>query len=58
VVFPSLCVPAATDGTVDVAAGAGFSDSLSGAITEQPEYEVRFFLLDCMGWLENFFHKG
>ena len=58
VVFPSLCVPAASDGTADMAVGAGFSDSLTGAITEQPEYEVRFFLLDCIGYLENLFHKG
>jgi hypothetical protein len=33
VVFPSLCIPAASEETKDVAAGAGFSDSLSGAIT-------------------------
>jgi stage II sporulation protein R len=58
VVFPSLCVPAASDGTADMAVGAGFSDSLTGAITEEPEYEVRFFLLDCIGYLENLFHKG
>ena len=58
VVFPSLCVPAASDGTADMAVGAGFSDSLTGAITEEPQYEVRFFLLDCLGYLENFFHKG
>jgi hypothetical protein len=41
-----------------MAVGAGFSDSLTGAITEEPEYEVRFFLLDCIGYLENLFHKG
>lgn len=58
VVFPSLCVPAASDGVKDTAASAGFSDSLSGAITEEPGYEVRFFLLDCLGRLENFFRKG
>ena len=58
VVFPSLCIPAASEETADVAAGAGFSDSLSGAITGQEQYEVRFFLLDVWGRLENFFHKG
>ena len=58
VVFPSLCIPAASDDVADTAAGAGFSDSLSGAITGEPEYEVRFFLLDVLGQLENFFHKG
>ena len=58
VVFPSLCIPAASDTVADTAVSAGFSDSLSGAITEEPVYEVRFFLLDCIGWLENFFCKG
>ena len=58
VVFPSLCVPAASEEVEDVAVGAGFSDSLSGAITDEPKYEVRFFLLDVLGRLENFFRKG
>ena len=58
VVFPSLCIPAASDTIEDTAVAAGFSDSLTGAITEQKGYEVRFFLLDVLGELENFFHKG
>ena len=58
VVFPSLCMPATTEGFADTAAGAGFSDSLSGALQGQPGYEIRFFLLDCMGWLQNLFSKG
>ena len=58
VVFPSLCIPAASEGTRDVAAGAGFSDSLSGAITGEEGYEVRFFLLDVWGRIENFFAKA
>lgn len=58
VVFPSLCVPAAVEGVEDMAVGAGFSDSLTGAITGQQGYEVRFFFLDCLGRLENFFHFG
>jgi stage II sporulation protein R len=57
VVFPSLCIPAASNGTRDVAAGAGFSDTLSGAITGDEQYEVRFFLLDVWGRIENFFVK-
>lgn len=57
VVFPSLCMPAAEAPVEDVAAGAGFSESLSGAITGKQEYRVRFFFLDCMGKLENFFWK-
>ena len=57
VVFPSLCLPAASEQVEDVAAGAGFSDSLSGAITGEEKYEVRFYLLDCLGRIENFFHR-
>ncbi len=56
VVFPSLCVPAAVEDVEDVAAGAGFTDSLSGAITGEEGYQVRFFLLDWLGRIENFFH--
>ena len=55
VVFPSLCLPAASEEVVDVAAGAGFSDGLSGAITGKQEYRVRFFLLDWLGRVENYF---
>lgn len=58
VVFPGLCVPTAVEEVEDVAVSAGFSDSLSGSITGQPEYRVRFFLLDWLGRAENFFHKG
>ena len=55
VVFPSLCLPAAGANAADVAVGAGFSDSLSGAITGREGYQVRFFLLDWLGKIENFF---
>lgn len=56
VVFPSLCLPATSDGFADTAAGAGFPDSLAGALQNDGGYEIRFFLLDCLGWLENLFH--
>ena len=58
VVFPSLCLPATTDGFEAAAAGAGFSDSLTGALTEEEPYQIRFFVLDCLGWLENFLFRG
>lgn len=58
VVFPKLCVPAASEEVADVAAGAGFSDGLSASLTGQDGYQVRFFFLDCLGRLENFFRKG
>lgn len=57
VVFPSLCLPATSEGFADTAAGAGFPDSLTGALQRDGSYEVRFFFLDCFGWLENLFHK-
>ena len=56
VVFPTLCIPATTEGFADVAAGAGFSKELNAALTG--EYEVRFFLLDALGRLENIFFPG
>ncbi len=58
VVFPSLCMSATTDGFEDTAAGAGFSDTLTGSLTGEKPYEIRFFVLDCLGWLENFLFWG
>ena len=58
VAFPTLCVPATSEGFEDVAAGAGFPERLSDALQEQESCSIRFFLLDCMGRLENFFNKG
>lgn len=55
VVFPSLCLPAAGETITDVAAGAGFSDSLSGGITGK--YQFRFFVLDLIGQAEKFFYN-
>ena len=55
VVFPSLCLSATGEGFEDVAAGAGFSDALNGALTGEEGYEVRFFLLDVLGRVENIF---
>lgn len=58
VVFPSLCVPATSEGFEDVACGAGFSETLADTLTGEEGYEVRFFLLDALGSLENMLHKG
>lgn len=55
VAFPSLCIGATTGEFEAVAAGAGFSEDLTGALTG--EYEVRFYLLDLLGQLENFIHR-
>ena len=53
VVFPSLCASATTDGFEDTAVSAGFSDRVAGTLTGKKEYRVRFFLLDCFGWVDN-----
>lgn len=58
VVFPTLCVGATSADVEDVAAGAGFSDELTDTITGKEEYKIRFFLLDVLGRVENFFHRG
>lgn len=57
VVFPSLCLPATQSDMKDAAVSAGFSESLSNTITNKSGYRVRFFLLDCLGRLENLFYK-
>ena len=54
VIFPSLCVSAVSQTVEDTAAGAGFSDGLTGAIQGQSGYEIRFFFLDWLGKIENF----
>ena len=58
VVFPTLCMPATTEGFEDVSVGAGFSGTMTNTLTGKEGYEVRFFLLDALGKLENIFFKG
>ena len=53
VVFPSLCLPATGEGFEDVAAGAGFPETLSSTLTGEAGYELRFYLLDLLGKAEN-----
>ena len=53
VVFPSLCLPAASETFADTAAGAGFPDTLNRALTGETGYELRFAVLDALGGLEN-----
>ena len=54
VVFPSLCYPATTKDFRDTAVGAGFSEELTHTISREEPYEIRFYLLDCLGRLKNF----
>ena len=58
VVFPSLCLPATSSGFESVAAGAGFDEALIGTLEGKSEYEIRFFLLDKLGELENKFFRN
>ena len=52
VVFPSLCLPQTSQGFTDTAAGAGFPEALSGALSGEEPYQIRFYLLDKLGELE------
>ena len=58
VVFPGLCVPASGEGFEETADCAGFPDSLTAALEGKKGYEVRFFLLDALGRLENLLHRS
>lgn len=58
VVFPGLCIPAASTETCAVAAGAGFPTGLINTLTGEAGYELRFGVLDAMGKLENILFDG
>ena len=49
VAFPSLCLPAAGKDLETVAAEGGLSGPLTGAITGEKPYALRFYLLDLLG---------
>ena len=57
VAFPGLCLPATAEGFEDAASCAGFSDGLTATLEEKNGYEIRFWLLDALGRLENFLHQ-
>ena len=56
VVFPSLCLPATGSEFEAVAVSSGFDGTLTNTISNKQDYQIRFFILDCLGKLENFFH--
>ena len=56
VVFPRLCLSATSKDFEAAAAGAGFSEPMASTLAGEQGYELRFFLLDLLGKLENFFH--
>ena len=57
VVFPSLCLPATTEDFQDSAVSAGFDSGLTDTLAGDG-HEIRFFFLDCLGEVENFFFAG
>ncbi len=57
VAFPSLCFPKTQEAFCTTATSAGFDSALSSTLARQSGYEVRFFLLDCLGRLGNLFHR-
>lgn len=54
VVFPSLCLPATSDGFQDAAVSSGFSEDLGDTLVSGRNF--RFFILDCLGRIEKLFH--
>lgn len=56
VVFPQLCVPATAEEFQEAAAMEDLPETLTGALTG--EYEIRFWLLDQLGRLQNFLHSA
>lgn len=57
VVFPTLCAGATAEEFTDISAGSGFDTGLTGALQQQNGYKVRFFFLDLLGNIQNFFHR-
>lgn len=55
VVFPSLCTPITTEGFVSVAVDNTIDKDLANTLSRKEGYEIRFFLLEIMGKIENFF---
>ncbi len=56
VLFPSLCVPASSQGFTEEAEASGLSDDLARTLTQDGVgYEIRFKLLDWIGELKNLF---
>lgn len=56
VVFPSLCMGATSQVFCEDAVQAGMDPGLAGSLSGDGRVQIRFFLLDCLGKLENFFH--
>lgn len=58
VVFPTLCLPATSEGFEAMAEDAGLEEALACALTGEDGYELRFYVLDLLGRVENMFFQG
>ena len=54
VVFPTLCLPATSDGFQDTAVSSGFSQTLGNSLAGGRN--LRFYILDCFGRIEKLFY--
>ncbi len=55
VAFPTLCLPAVSEDVDAVAADAGLSQPIRGAIIGQEPYHLRFYFLDLLGKVQTKF---
>ena len=53
VAFPSLCFAATAEGFEEAASCGGFTDELIDTLEGKDGYEIRFYLLDLLGRIEN-----
>ena len=54
VIFPALCTPNSVEMFEDTAVSCGMNRELVGTLSNDDQYEVRFFILDFLGEIENF----
>lgn len=55
VAFPGLCLPSTSQEFVDAAVSSGFQEDLANTLSQEGGLELRFYLLDTLGRLENLF---
>ena len=58
VTFPTLCQSATSSEFEEAAVEAGFSQILTDTLTESDGFEIRFYLLDVIGKLENMLYEA
>ena len=58
VVFPDLCLGATREEFEDTASCAGIPHHLTATLEGETGYEIRFFILELLGRVENMLHRG